>query len=260
MAYRPGTANPLLIYHLRNSPIVGAIVSHLSLDGEILWVGTGNGICAVGWQRIEYANAWECWRVALQAELPVEGITLYKSLLSGETGASLTPDYETETVEVLWESPLDYDFSATRYEVRYASGFAVELPETGASTWSELYGDRGRVDSNRLPPVNWDGLAWRWNGERFVRGFDAIALNYVGLGPAGIANFQDFDPERPVDVYALRGDLQLDRLTNDSTSLTYFSGWVDADELVPRASLVPVQFPKSPQPNPLIAVAKELRR
>ena len=72
VAYRPtkyfrlGSA---ITYHVRNSPIVGAIPTQLKPESDRLWVGTGNGICEVKWQEADSDRSWSCWRFALMAKL-----------------------------------------------------------------------------------------------------------------------------------------------------------------------------------------------
>ncbi len=64
-------------YRVDNSAIVGAIPTQLKVEKDRLWVGTGNGICQVNWQTIDNQNSWNCWRFALMAKLPPEGLPIY---------------------------------------------------------------------------------------------------------------------------------------------------------------------------------------
>ncbi len=82
VAYHPDgedyTRGTIDSYRVDNSPIVGAIPTKLHLEDEILWVGTGNGICQVSWQAIARSDSWTCWRFAITAlvneELPFTAV------------------------------------------------------------------------------------------------------------------------------------------------------------------------------------------
>lgn len=258
VAYRPDSSNlksgSIKVYDIQNSPIVGAIPTQLWLDTNQLWVGTGNGICQVKGLAADNPQSWSCWRFALMAELPDEELPIYSKLLNdSETGdATVQPASEEEKIEVLWWSPLDYKTREGRYEVKYGEGFGVLLQQ-GASSWPDYL--KSYVD---LPPINWPGGTWHWQGNRFVRGFDEVGLNYSGGGPTGIGPTK-VDSEGRVDVNTIRGDLELLKLDENSTDLKYYSGWVDEDLLKPYITVVPQQRPETTQVNPLKAVAEELK-
>jgi hypothetical protein len=229
-------------YHVRNSPLVGTIPTQLWMDGATLWVGTGNGICSLPWQEASRSDRWQCWRFAVMANLANGGITLYDRLAAQKPALTL----EADRVEVLWRSPLAYeDNAAGRYEVAYEEGFTTSVVG-GKTAWSRL----GGTTQEYLAPLYWPGAEWHWNGRRFQRGFDSVALNLVGGGALGIGQ-AGFNPERPPDVAVMRGDLDLLELTTGKTEVRYYSGWVDEALLSPYVAIVPVQPILESQPNPL---------
>lgn len=228
-------------YHVRNSPLVGAIPTELLIEGETLWVGTGNGICQVPWQAIDQQENWSCWRYAVFADSP-DTIDLYPT---SSADAAATTREPTEPLEILWQSPLFT--SEQRYEVRYEEGFEVTVKE-GQYDWSD--GD-WEVPSY-FPPVSWPGGQWHWNGARFQRGFDEVALNVVGGGPFGIGTTYSYAEGYPANTHhALRGELELLALTDQQTKVRHYSAWVEANQLSPYVAIVPVQPITNPQPNPL---------
>ncbi|MGK7927085.1 MAG: hypothetical protein AB4290_17880 [Spirulina sp.] len=228
-------------YHVRNSPLVGAIPTKLWVDGEELWVGTGNGICRTDWQEATRADRWECWRFAVMADLANGGVTVYDRLAAKKPALTL----EADKVEVLWRSPLTYEENAAaRYEIVYEEGFTTSVAE-GKSTWPREYGTE-----EYLSPLYWPGAEWHWNGKHFQRGFDEVSLNLVGGGPWGIGQ-TGFNPKTPPDVAAIRGNLDLLELTGTKTEVRYHSGWVDEALLSPYVAIVPTQPISNPQPNPL---------
>uniref|UniRef100_UPI0005B50C6C hypothetical protein n=1 Tax=Anaplasma marginale TaxID=770 RepID=UPI0005B50C6C len=88
-----------------------------------------------------------------------------------------------------------------------------------------------------------------WQGSKFVRGFDEVGLNLVGLGPVGIGS-QKFDPKLGLDRNAIRGDLDIIELTKTSTEVKYYSAWSEDNILQPSLTIVPVQLPETVKPNP----------
>ncbi len=259
VAYRPSPpslkSGTITSYTVHNSPIVGAIPDQLHLQGDRLWVGTGNGVCQVRWQGVNNPGNWSCWRFAAMAKLPSQGLPIYRRLLAETPAATLDPDQVGDTVEVLWWSPLDYQSQEGRYEVRYEDGFTVTLDE-GVSSWSERYGSSWQPRPWQ-PPLYWVGHEWHWHGDRFVRGFDQVALNFFGGGSLGIVSDQDqWTGEKPANMNALRGDLELLELTNTTTKLNYYSGWVEEELLNPYFTVVPHNRPFNPRPNPLDEMAQ----
>jgi hypothetical protein len=246
VAYRPDPQNlnsgSLTSYTVHNSPLVGAIPDKLRLEDDTLWVGTGNGICQAKWQAADNPESWSCWRFAAMAKLPSEGIPVYSGLTNKTPAVTLSPSSSGETVEVLWWSPLDFQTRKGRYEVRYLQGFTVKLDQ-GARL----------EESRRLPPgkppVYWPGFEWHWNGDRFIRGFDEVAQNRFGVGPTGIGSNR-FEPNTPPNWNAIRGDLELLNLSPKSTSVRYYSGWVNENLLSPYLSVLPQKRPQNPQLNP----------
>ncbi|WP_315790932.1 hypothetical protein [Fischerella sp. JS2] len=255
VAYRPNPQNlnsgSLTSYNVYNSPLVGAIPDKLRLENNQLWVGTGNGVCQINLQAVDNPQSWSCWRFAAMAQLPKSGLPIYSELLSQTPAFTLSPNQDNETIEVLWWSPRDFQTRKGRYEVRTTQGFTVKLDQ-GASRY-----DFGRFLPPEKPLVYWPGFEWHWNGERFVRGFDEVALNYSGGGPTGIGvNFDPTGNKRSAN--AIRGDLELLEISPKSTSVKYYSGWIDESNLNPYLTVVPHTKPQNQQPNPLAAIAKQL--
>ena len=255
VAYRPDLQNPnsgsLTAYTVYNSPLVGAIPDKLLLENDQLWVSTANGVCQVQWQTADSSDSWNCWRFAAMAKLPSEELPLYSASTNKTPAVSLSPNNGQSTVEVLWWSPLDSQTGKGRYEVRYPQGFTVNLDE-GASPYEfPIPLPLGK------PRVSWPGFDWHWNGEGFVRGWDEVSGNLVGGGPQGIGS-GEFLPNVPMNWNAMRGDLELLELSNQSTRIKYNSAWVDEAKLQPYLTVVPQELPQNPQPNPLAAKAKQL--
>lgn len=255
VAYRPNPQNlksgSVKFYNVNNSPIVGAIPNKLKLENDTLWVSTGNGICQVKWQAADNPDSWSCGRFALFTKVPDEGIPLYKSLASKNSETTFKSD---EPVEVLWFSPIDFQTRKGRYEVRYPEGFTVTLEQQGAETLPpDVTKIREEIQPGN-PPFYWAGSGWHWNGSRFVRGFDEVGLNLVGGGPSGIGS-DELDPNTGRNLNALRGDFDLLNLSKTSTSVKYYSGWVDEDKVNLSLTVVPHELAKNPQPNPLTSFA-----
>ncbi|MEA5512604.1 hypothetical protein [Nodularia sp. UHCC 0506] len=252
VAYRPNWQNPnsgsLTAYTVHNSPLVGAIPDKLRLENELLWVGTANGVCQVQWQTADNYDSWNCWRFAAMAKLPTEELPLYSASTNTTAAASLSPKNGEETVEVLWWSPIDFQSRKGRYEVRYPQGLTANLDE-GASF------DKFSLSPGK-PPVYWPGSDWHWNGGRFVRGWDEVTLNLSGGGPQGIGSGL-FPSNAPMNWYAMRGDLELLELSTESTTLKYYSAWVDDTKLQPYLTVIPQKLAQNPKPNPLAAKAQE---
>jgi hypothetical protein len=57
----------------------------------------------------------------------------------------------------------------------------------------------------------------------------------------------------------MRGDFDLLNLTGKSTSVRYYSGWVDADKINVSLTVVPHELPENPQPNPLNSLANQFQ-
>ncbi|HAC63525.1 MAG TPA: hypothetical protein DCF68_08285 [Cyanothece sp. UBA12306] len=257
VAYRPDTKS-LKIYHHRNSPLIGSIPHQLHLDDQLLWVGTGNGLCEVKWQSIDTDQSWQCWQFSLQAKLPNEEFNLYPSLLASTAKTTLkpsdTPQGETEeTVEVLWWSSFDQEKDLGRYEVVYQPGLTISLKDQGVRSWQEFYHD-SRNPEDWQSPVYWIGKDWQWSGDRFIRPFDGVSLNSFGGGPTGISTWNIPQQSRP-ENYAIRGDLDLINLTKNTTEVKYYSAWVDDNLLNPYLTIIPVQKPQQVQKNPLDSLA-----
>ncbi|WP_026087351.1 hypothetical protein ACF3DV_30860 [Chlorogloeopsis fritschii PCC 9212] len=255
VAYRPNSQNlnsgTLTSYNVNNSPLVGAIPNKLLLEDNTLWVGTGNGVCQIKLQTADNPENWSCWRFAAMAKLPQAGLPVYSELSNQTPALTLSPTNNSETVEVLWWSPVDFQTRKGRYEVRTEKGFTAKLDQ-GASL--EQF---QRLLPPGKPPVYWPGFEWHWNGERFVRGFDEVAMNEFGGGPWGIG--VTFDPASGKrTANAIRGDLELLEISPKFTSVKYYSGWVDETQLNPYLTVLPHTQPQNLQPNPLEAIAKKI--
>lgn len=262
VAYRPNAqdlnSGSVKSYNVNNSPIVGIIPNKLKLENDILWVGTGNGICQVKWQAADDSKSWSCQRFALFTKLPAEGIPLYNTSTSKNPAATLSPIISGETTEVLWFSPINYQTRKGRYEVRYPEGFTVTLDERGAEILpQDIAKIREEIEPGK-PSFYWSGFEWHWNGARFVRGFDEVGLNLSGGGPSGIGS-DEFRPDGIRSSNAIRGDFDLQNLTRKSTSVRYYSGWVDEDKINLSLTVVPHEFPEKPQPNPINSLANQLQ-
>ncbi|MBD2437705.1 hypothetical protein [Nostoc sp. FACHB-110] len=244
VAYSPDGKSPnsgsLSAYSTNNSPIVGAIPDKLRLENDILWVSTANGVCQVKWQAADNPKNWSCWRFTAMAKL-TDTLPLYSASTNKNSVASLS---RNNTVEVLWWSPINFPTNQGRYEVVYPQGFTAKLNE-GASNY-----EFGRSLPPGKPSIDWPGFEWHWNGERFVRSLDEVSLNLSGGGPQGIGSGQ-LNPEVPLNWNAMRGDLELVEISAKSTSVKYYSGWVDSAKLQPYLTVVPQTRPQNPQPNPL---------
>jgi hypothetical protein len=250
VAYHPNnpdyTKGTIDSYRVDNSPIVGAIPTKLYLEQDILWIETGNGICQLKWQNIDN-NSWSCWQFALMANIPSEGLPVYSSLLDNTVDGTMT---ET-TVEVLWWLVKQREPVSGRYEIRYQPAMTVELTDRGAMSWNEYY--YGDFEPPVLqPPLYWAGSNWHWEGDRFVRGLDEVALNLVGGGVMGIGSQQTND-DYIFDLNAVRGDLELLELTKDKTKVKYYSAWAEDSLLQPYLTIVPHQRSPQSQPNPLLS-------
>ncbi|MBD1890672.1 hypothetical protein [Coleofasciculus sp. FACHB-SPT9] len=264
VAYRPDSSDlqsgSVTSYRVDNSPLIGVIPDRLLLESDRLWVGTGNGVCQLQLSVPDNPD-WKCWRFAITAQLPTEKVPLYSALLN-DTPAATLDTTAGKTVEVLWWLPTDYTSNDQplprrkgRYEVRYETGFTVTLDGQGATSWSEIFGS-----SEKPPvwfsPVSWPGNDWHWDGSRFVRGFDEVCECHSGGGPRGIGSIER-NPSGGINLNAMRGDLDLVNLSKNSTSVKYYSGWVDEASINPYPRVVP-QYPKNAQPNPLESIAKQL--
>ncbi len=251
VAYRPQESNSVKSYHVRNSNIVGAIPTKLKLEENLLWVGTGNGICRLEWAKIDNPKTWSCWQFILEAKLPDDGVLIYPNLFSEKSLDTLT----SEKVEVLWWSPVGQKGDRGRYEVRYEPGITVKLDEQGATSWAEVYGDLS-LTRNWQAPVYWVGQDWYWRGDKFMRGFDSVPLNAVGGGPMGIISWENTDNYRP-DLYAIRGDLDLLNLSKNSTTIKHYSAWANANLLTPYLTVIPQPELEENKPNPLVITSTD---
>ncbi|MDJ0660225.1 MAG: hypothetical protein QNJ42_12155 [Crocosphaera sp.] len=242
-------------YHARNSNLVGIIPHKLTVEQENLWVATGNGVCQIKWQVIEQENSWKCWKFKLQADIPTEGLAVYQSLLNTDSEMTINSDETNKTVEVLWWSPQDYESEKGRYEIAYNPSFSVTLDDKGRMDWKERYSKEYQVHSWEAM-VYWPGKDWLWNGNKFIRPFDGVSLNYFGGGPGGISSWKHPDKQRS-EIYALRGNLDLIKLTKNSTSVQYYSGWVDDSLLDPYLTIIPTEKSTNIKPNPLKKFLKD---
>lgn len=258
VAYRPNnpdyTNGTISSYRVDNSPIIGAITSKLYSEEDILWLGTGNGICQIEWQTIDDNDSWDCWRFAMMAELPGEGLPIYSSLLDDTADKTISPNDTNETVEVLWWLPTQRQPLQGRYEIEQETATIVELTDIGATIWDDYYYD-DRETPVWNPPLYWAGTNWHWENNRFVRGLDEVELNLVGGGVTGISSGQA-NNDYIFDTNALRGDLELLELTKNRTKIKHYSAWVEDSLLQPYLTIVPKMLSAENQTklNPLLDI------
>ncbi|MGB5596041.1 MAG: hypothetical protein WBM62_18685 [Crocosphaera sp.] len=236
-------------YHARNSDLVGIIPHKLQVKKEQLWVATGNGICQIKWQTIEQSKSWNCWQFSLKADIPMEGLDVYSSLLNTTAKTTIASDKTTKNIDILWWSPQDYETGKGRYEIVYNPGFSVTLEDKGAVDWAELYHNKYTPHSWEAI-VYWPGKDWVWKGNKFIRPFDGVPLNHFGGGPGGISTWKMPEKQRS-EIYTMRGNLDLIKLTKNSTNVKYYSGWVDDSLLQPYLTIIPAKKPQNAKPNPL---------
>ena len=256
VAYQPKTKK-LTSYTVTNSSLVGAIPHQLAVANDSLWVATGNGICQVRWQTIDQAKSWNCWQFTATANLPSNGVKLYSSFLATEPAATLSEP----TVEVLWaeqaqsaqsNQPAQANTESLRYEVAYQPGFEAQLDQGGYRVANPV-----AQRAVRGEPIFWPGRQWHWEGDRFVRGFDEVALNLVGGGPYGLVSSTDED-SLTFDHSAIRGSFDLLSLSQDSTKIRYYSGWIDGADLAVYPAITLAPPPPKSRPNPLTKMAADL--
>ncbi len=262
VAYQP-ERETLSSYTVTNSPLIGAIPHQLAIADDTLWIGTGEGACQVNWQAIKDSNSWNCWQFTAIAQLPSEGVELFDSFLAGEPAATLKKD----EVEVLWvgqqsdqDSPdrTSSDSTAkpkmTRYEVAYEPGFETELAQGGYRVANEAA--QRAAGGNK---IFWPGSQWHWGGDRFKRSLDEVALNFFGGGPRGLMNAESSSGFN-LDSYTVRGEFDLLALTDDSTKVHYYSGWIDSSGIDVYPTVIPAEVPTAFKPNPLTKMAADLSR
>lgn len=263
VAYRPEAGNLKLgsvkFYDVNNSPIVGAVPDKLKLDKEQLWVATGNGICRVNWQTPDEPKSWNCQRFAVVTQLPKTGVPLYNSVTSKNQVATLLPDKTGKMQEVLWFAPLDYNTGKGRYEVCYPQGLTITLNDQGVTFLSQEVAQIRAKTQPGKPPLYWLGSEWHWNGSRFIRGLDEVSLNSFGGGPRGITDNRA-NPNRILNSYAIRGDFDLLSLSEKSTTVKYYSGWIDDANTKLYLTTLPQERADVAQPNPLEEIIRQLKR
>ena len=247
VAYQPAS-NTLQTYTVENSPLIGAIPTRLWAVDQQLWVATGNGVCEVDWATIKTDDSWSCWRFTAMADIP-QGQDLYASLLADAPIGQLDA---SEPVEVLWLA--DQDISTPEvsllYEINYPPGITTQLSQ-GADYY---VGPDNKPDEGYFW---WPGHDWSWNGERFVRPWDQVAVNYVGGGPNGIGNTS---ANYVADWKTMRGEFDLLEITADSADIKYYSAWIDADDIEPWVTVTEVTNPLGDQANPTDAILAELKQ
>ena len=254
VAYQLGTQT-LTSYSVENSPLISAIPYQVAVEDDDLWVATGEGVCQVEWETADSDQSWNCWRFAATAELPPASVDLYSSFLSTEPVTTLTQ----ESVEVLWASENAGESGesiAMRYEVAYEPGFKIQIPQGGYRLTNQVVRKTTKGNS-----VFWPGHAWHWQGDRFTRSLDEVAVNAFGGGPRGlVASSERSDLSRgfSVDNNAIRGDFDLLEITSDSTQVHYYSGWIESNDLLVYPTVLPARSLTKPKPNPLTRMAVDL--
>lgn len=258
VAYRPGN-DTVQTYTVDNSPLPGAIPTRLWAVNKELWVATANGVCEVAWTTVDQANSWDCWRFTTMADLP-ENQALYSSLLA-ETAldvpeGSLPPERPLSPerpVEILWLADTDITTpeSSLRYEIRYEPGMTIQL-----SQGAEYYvGPDDQPDDGYFW---WPGQDWTWQGQRFGRYWDQVAVNYVGGGPQGIGP-SDYE-SYVADWQVMRGEFELLDLTTETTDITYYSAWIDAIGIEPWLTVTKATNAARDMASPTESVRRELKQ
>ncbi|MEO1682849.1 MAG: hypothetical protein AAFS06_06255 [Cyanobacteria bacterium J06631_12] len=243
-----------------NSPLIGAIPTQLAVSGEQLWVGTRNGVCALGWQAPTVSASWDCWQFVTKAiaspnAQSMQSIPVYPSRLSQTPAAAIPVTPNQEIADVLWWMLADSSSQQGRYEVSLEQGLEAAI-EQGASPMS---GPQW-VETPGQVPMFWPGYWWHWQGDRFVRPLDHHLNNWIA-GDRGIGPHQQTTSIN--DWYAMRGELELLELSAESTRVKHYSGWVDDTLLLPFPAVVdppggPSQSPE-PTPNPLIEFNRQIK-
>jgi hypothetical protein len=250
VSYQPDSQG-LTTYSVANSALVGAIPFEIAVEEDFLWVATGEGVCEVEWQTVDSGESWNCWEYMATADLPAAGVDLYNSFLATEPTGTLNQD----SVEVLWVSQTFEEAdepAALRYEVAYEPGFEVQIPQGGYWLSNEV-----ARRTTKGSDIFWPGHAWHWQGDRFTRSLDEVALNMVGGGPHGLADSNTRDGFY-FDSNAIRGDFDLLDITSDSTKVRHYSGWVDGSDLSVYPTVVSVDSLTRSKPNPLVEMAASL--
>ncbi|MEL7331828.1 MAG: hypothetical protein AAFN12_06240 [Cyanobacteria bacterium J06560_2] len=251
VSYQP-ESEALKMYTITNSPLVGAIPHQVAVEGNSLWVGTGDGACQVSWKTIEKSESWNCWKFTAIATLPSDGVEVFDSFLADGPTATLNQD----TVEVLWVNQSTEESEAARtmrYEVVYEPGFEAQLSQ-GAYRIPNEVAQRAAGGND----IFWPGTHWHWNGKRFERTLDEVGLNLVGGGPYGLVSSNarsgfDFDSR------TIRGEFDLLDLTADYTKIRYYSGWIEGDEVEVYPTVLPVEAAADDtKPSPLPEMAAKI--
>ncbi len=251
VSYQPDNQK-ITTYSVANSALVGAIPFEVAVEEDSLWVATGEGVCEVEWQAVDSNESWNCWEYVSIADLPVAGVDLYDSFLATEPAGTLNQD----SVEVLWVSQTFEETdqpAALRYEVAYEPGFEVQIPQGGYWLSNEVAQRTTKGDD-----IFWPGHAWHWQGDRFTRSLDEVALNMVGGGPYGLTDSSARNDRFYFDSNAIRGDFDLLDITSASTKVRHYSGWIDGSDLSVYPTVVPAEFSTRSQPNPLIEMSASL--
>ena len=254
VAYRPSSQS-VKKYTVTNSQLVGAIPHQLAVQDDKLWAATGNGVCEIDWSTIDSSESWNCWRFTATADLPSDGVEVFDSFFAQSPTATLNKD----TVEVLWINRSSEENEAartTRYEVVYEPGFEVQLSQGGYRITNQA-ARRAAESAAGETNIFWPGNQWHWNGEKFERGLDEVALNLVGGGPRGLVTSNSrkgFD----FDSNAMRGKFDLLELTDEHTKVRYYSGWIEDDGVDVYPTVVAVSPPSETKPNPLTKMAADL--
>lgn len=241
--------NTIETYTVENSPLIGAIPTRLWAADEQLWVATANGVCEVDWAEINANESWDCWQFSTMVDISTDQ-NLYASLLAD------TPIQQADnpqTVELLWVADTDISTpeSSVRYEINYEPGITVELTQ-GADYY---VGPEGDPEDGYFW---WPGQDWSWNGQRFIRPWDQVAVNYVGGGPQGIGpdEYTDFI----ADWRTMRGEFELLNLTPDTTEIRYYSAWIDADGVEPWVTVTAATNAPLNAENPTDVVLTDLKQ
>ncbi|MEM8615043.1 MAG: hypothetical protein AAGF93_23765, partial [Cyanobacteria bacterium P01_H01_bin.105] len=189
------------------------------------------------------------WRFTAMADIPANR-ELYSSLLSETSIGQLDA---VDPVELLWLADTDISTpeASVRYEIQYAPGVTTQLDQ-GADYYV------GPEDSSDDGYFWWPGRDWSWNGNRFVRPWDQVAVNYVGGGPQGIGpdEYENF----VADWKTMRGEFELLDLTADTTEIKYYSAWIDGEDIEPWVTVIAATNATRETPNPTDEVLVDLKQ
>ncbi len=176
--------------------------------------------------------------------LPVARTSRFPSFLSQEKIGLL----DSEKIEVLWWAGNQEMGDKGRYEIKHEAGISFTVAQ-GNTSWQNIH-DNFTEKKSWQAPIYWLGKEWYWRNGKFQRGFDSVPLNAFGGGATGVI-IPSNNYTYPLNLAAIRGDLDLINLTDSTTEIKYYSAWVDSKLLTPYLTLIPAPEFSQTQENPL---------